>query len=311
MKSKTDLSDTWQNILWREQQLCRDEEYAERLGKLIPDKQSQTAWLHRRALERQGRPVVGEVEAALRRACAARPKANYDWVERLRRLDQGKRRTIPLAELIAELEAHHWFERFMARHLLIQYGGEAIQPLQTLVQAGSAELRLTAHWLLQSIGAETTSRLAQTAAQLLCPTCLVGCHRLEILLPGQESIGYYGCRACGQSRSFRSRPGCIAVVLNVEMAEEQASQDELLRVNWFRRDSLFDFDRVELIQANDEEVERFAVRVGNDTDPVRSPRYGQMACLIGPACYLSENSVRILERLFGRVEAGGEIFHAG
>jgi hypothetical protein len=85
------------------------------------------------------------------------------------------------------------------------------------------------------------------------------------------------------------------------MAEEQVNQDELLRVNWFRRDSLFDFDRVELVQANDEEVERFAVRVGNDTDPVRSPRYGQMACLIGPDCRPSENTWRILQSQFGEV----------
>jgi hypothetical protein len=34
---------------------------------------------------------------------------------------------------------------------------------------------------------------------------------------------------------------------------------------------LFDFDRVEIQQATDEEVERFAVQVGNDTDELSDP----------------------------------------
>jgi hypothetical protein len=68
------------------------------------------------------------------------------------------------------------------------------------------------------------------------------------------------------------------------------------------RQQLFDFDRVEIIQATDEEVERFAMQVGNDTDPVRQPRYAQMHCLIAPDCRLSENSLRILRNFFGEVE---------
>jgi hypothetical protein len=54
--------------------------------------------------------------------------------------------------------------------------------------------------------------------------------------------------------------------------------------------------------ANDEDIERFVVQVGNDTDPFRKPRYWQMTCTIGSACRLSENTLRILEKMFGRVE---------
>jgi hypothetical protein len=64
---------------------------------------------------------------------------------------------------------------------------------------------------------------------------------------------------------------------------------------------LFDFDQVEIIQASDEEVERFAVQVGNDTDLVREPRYREMICKIGPECRLSENTIRILEKMFGEI----------
>jgi len=58
---------------------------------------------------------------------------------------------------------------------------------------------------------------------------------------------------------------------------------------------------VNIIQATDEEVERFAVQVGNDIDPFRKPRYKEMPCLIDTDCDLSENTWRILQQMFGQV----------
>jgi hypothetical protein len=86
------------------------------------------------------------------------------------------------------------------------------------------------------------------------------------------------------------------------MATEVAQKEGLVRVNWLVRRELFDFDRVEIIQATDEDVERFAVQVGNDTDPVRQPHYPQMRCLVAPQCRLSENTLRILRQTFDVVE---------
>jgi len=55
------------------------------------------------------------------------------------------------------------------------------------------------------------------------------------------------------------------------------------------------------VQASDEEVERFAVQVGNDTDPLRRSRYKWMHCVVGPDCHLSENTLRILGSIFAEV----------
>ena len=52
---------------------------------------------------------------------------------------------------------------------------------------------------------------------------------------------------------------------------------------------------------NDEEVERFAVQVGNDTDGSRRSRYQEMACIISPECQLSESATRVLDHIFGKV----------
>jgi hypothetical protein len=85
------------------------------------------------------------------------------------------------------------------------------------------------------------------------------------------------------------------------MEGEQAENQAELQVNWLRRRNLYDFGRVEIIEATDEEVERFAVQVGNDTDEWRKPRYKQMPCIVSAQCRLSENTLRILDRMFGEV----------
>jgi hypothetical protein len=118
------------------------------------------------------------------------------------------------------------------------------------------------------------------------------------------SFAYYGCRLCGQSRKFFDCPAGVAAVLDTTWNEPLSYHDGLLRVNYLTRPVLFDFDRVEIVRAGDEEVERLAMRAGNDTDPFRAGRYQQMPCRVSPGAGLSENSVRVLDRIFGRVEKG-------
>jgi hypothetical protein len=86
------------------------------------------------------------------------------------------------------------------------------------------------------------------------------------------------------------------------MTLEQVNQGEILRVNWLIRRTLFDFDEVEIVRANDEDIERFAVQVGNDTDIIRQPSYKEMRCVISSNCELSENTKRILQHMFGQVK---------
>jgi hypothetical protein len=85
------------------------------------------------------------------------------------------------------------------------------------------------------------------------------------------------------------------------METEWVKQPEDWYINWLQRRELFDFSRVEIVQATDEDVERFAVQVGNDTDEWRKPRYKQIPCAVSAQCQLSENTLRILERMFGAV----------
>jgi HEAT repeat protein len=94
----------------------------------------------------------------------------------------------------------------------------------------------------------------------------------------------------------------VVAVLDTLMGKELSCTDGVARVSYLKRDAPFDFDRVEIVRAGDYEVERFCVQVGNDADPFRRGRYRKMRCVVGRGCHLSENTLRILRSMFGKVE---------
>ena len=183
---------------------------------------------------------------------------------------------------------------------VLALGGEAVTALHSIFKTKDHVLRPIAFQLLHDIAEETTSRLRQYTSSWFCSHCITGCSEYNLRLLWGQSLTYYGCRTCGQSREFLKGP--LVAVLDRQMEAEQAENQTELRVNWLRRRSLYDFGRVEIIEATDEDVERFAVQVGNDTDEWRKPRYEQMSCVVSAQCQLSENTLRILERMFGAVK---------
>jgi len=174
-------------------------------------------------------------------------------------------------------------------------GGAAVPFLKDKIAKNHHESIATE--LLRAIARNTTARIGDRALQLLCPSCLTRYKAHKVLLESLEYLTYYGCRICGQSREFLE--GRIIAVLDGRMDTERVQQDRTWRVNWLARRALFDFDEVEIVQATDEDVERFAVQVGNDTDEFRRSRYREMACKIVSDCGLSENTLRILKSTFG------------
>lgn len=184
---------------------------------------------------------------------------------------------------------------------VVALGGEAIPTLLAVIEQKDHPLGPVATHLIQAIAAETAQRLQPSCSQLLCPQCQVRCAPHPVQVRSVKTT-YYGCRACGQSRNFLTVTGCIIAVLDQRMSTGTARHEENWRVNWLKRRTLFDFEAVEIIQATDEEVERFVVQVSNDTDPVRDIRNRQIPCTVSPTCRLSVNTLRILRRTFKLVE---------
>jgi len=185
---------------------------------------------------------------------------------------------------------------------LVALGGEVVPLLQRAAEE-KPSLDFVLPRLLKEVELHSLVRTGNGERRLWCPHCKARYVPVRVALPwtGLKEITYYGCRLCGRSRDYLV--GDVVGVLDAGMAEEVERQNGHIRVNWLVGRRVFDFDEVEILRADDEAVERFAVQLGNDTDPQRQKRYGQMRCLVSPQSQLSENSLRILRQRFGEVSA--------
>jgi len=179
---------------------------------------------------------------------------------------------------------------------------ESISELGRLAAAGYRRARQVLGTTVADSLCQSDDRVHQKAAkavlkalkpwlgEMLCSGCLARLH------PDRAT-----CRVCDRAANLVFEVHEVVAVLDGGWAGEQASADGVLRVNWLKRRAVFDFDRVEIVAAADEEVERFLIQVGNDTEEWRQPRYRRMHCAVAPQCVLSENTLRILRSTFGEV----------
>ncbi len=249
----------------------------------------------------KGQPPTSRVIWALQQAIIHDPEAKTVWAEPLHLLTQTMEKPPHASILIKQLGSDSWIERFAARHVLVQLGSEIAAELQPIAADDKQPLWEMALWLLSSIERATSHNFAWRANHTQCPYCqtLFTANAIDVSLG--VSFNCYGCRTCQQSRNFLYVPQGVVAVLDSNWESAELLQNGLLQLNWLTRRTLFDFDWVEIVQATDEDVERFAVQVGNDTDLLRQPRYATMHCALGPECNLSQNTLRILRRTFGTV----------
>ncbi len=114
---------------------------------------------------------------------------------------------------------------------------------------------------------------------------------------------YLSCRQC-KSALAGKRIETVVASLNREAPAIQWRNEKILLINWFKRTELFDFDRIEIHDATDQEIIQFCVTIGNDTDRFRRKRYKTMQCLVLDRMNVNENSRRVLDRTFGQVHVG-------
>jgi hypothetical protein len=193
---------------------------------------------------------------------------------------------------------------------LLQHGGSGRQSftraqeqgtLPTSIEAVYAKLRCVPLSLSLWFLAESTARLRDLLPAGHVATALpASLPALTVIVGDGKTLK----RVAKRLLPARGVAGKVfgGKLLDAGMEQEPVKDDGILRVNWSVRQSLFDFDEVEITRATDEDVERFAVQVGNDTDKVRQRRYKKMRCVIAPNCQLSENTLRISRSRFGRVE---------
>lgn len=186
--------------------------------------------------------------------------------------------------------------------LVIALGGEIVPILISIKHNKSHRLCSMASQILRDIELDTMARLGSNPSRFLCPRCFIRCTSRKREISMGNYVRYYGCRQCGCSRDVIDWPGQVAVVLDNRGGSESTIHQGVLRENWFRHRTPFDFDEAWILRATDEEVERFCVKIGNDTDKTREGKYEQMHCTVSSDCGLSANSLKILGCTFGKVE---------
>jgi len=177
---------------------------------------------------------------------------------------------------------------------------EDLQMVESLthdLKIGDTYSKESAARLLVTIGAELEAHFEY----LLCRLCLTR-FILKTYNVNKYNIAKIPvCRSCGKAGTGIFRIENVISVLDTEMKENLTKENDTVLVNWFQGDSLFDFNRVEIISATDYDVEKFIIQVGNDLDFFRKPRYQKIPCTVKPGCDLSDNTLRILKRTFGEV----------
>ncbi|MEM7344838.1 MAG: hypothetical protein AAF485_11400, partial [Chloroflexota bacterium] len=145
--------------------------------------------------------------------------------------------------------------------------------------------------------------LSTTPHHRFCPYCLHYYTRNVVSLSNQSEYTYYGCRVCGESQPTEPIIKTMVALLDIQSDPLIHHQHtDTIYINWSKQKKLFDFDSVEILSATDLEVEKFATQIGNDTDEIRQATYQTMRCAIASACHLSENTLRILRKMFGSVD---------
>ena len=185
---------------------------------------------------------------------------------------------------------------------LLALSGESI-PFLLQGLASYPKFSRLALQLLQDIVSETEERLARNKTGLLCRQCFWRAESYPLAVPGRiESLGltYHRCRLCRQSGKLDEYRHLICV-LDETMSLPYTVKEGICRVNWLIHHRQFDFEGVELTQASEIEVEKFAIQIANNTEPQQKSTYWRMTCQIGPECPLSPNTMILLRRLFGKV----------
>ncbi|OPZ85989.1 MAG: hypothetical protein BWY76_01163 [bacterium ADurb.Bin429] len=146
-----------------------------------------------------------------------------------------------------------------------------------------------------------TRALKPYARTLCCTACMARVEQRTITQGTAVRAEVLTCRVCRRADALTLGINEIVAVLDDDMADAVLVTRGMARVNVRHYDALFDFDRVEVGQASDYTIEQFCMRAGNDTDPVRAPRYRALPVTVRAGTGISENALRVLDHVFGTV----------
>jgi len=179
--------------------------------------------------------------------------------------------------------------------LVAQGDVRIVEPLIELLDDPDAHVAEAAHRALEKA-------LKPHANMLLCQSCLTQFEKKKTKLEDIGTLRLIVCRACEKASHATFNVREVVAVLDTQMAEGLVQMDDVVRVNALKRETLFDLDSVEIINASDDEIHGFCIDIGNDGDLYRRKRRKKWHCIVAGTCQPSLNTRHILEDTFRHVE---------
>lgn len=137
--------------------------------------------------------------------------------------------------------------------------------------------------------------------RIFCAQDLTRFEQATKIIEGVGKIRYVACRTC-ESTLHAIPATTVTALLDETMQQKWRFDNSAFVVNWFQYNTIFDFNRVAIGQADDEAVTRFCLEASNDTDPKRPQRCYDMVCEVLPNATISSNTLQILKRTFAMVK---------
>jgi hypothetical protein len=190
-----------------------------------------------------------------------------------------------------------WVRYYVAEALGKICDACAIDALIETLRDQSAIVRKKAQESLEKLRQHLGSITGEEAANLICPVCLCRFEKHQAKLGFLKDFTYYACRNCHGSQCI-DNVAKVIVVLDTSITASYAHSNTNLLVNWFKYKDPFDFDEVQIIAAEDFDVEEFVVKMRNDVDKMRRKRYSSISLHLSSDVKLTQSKINLLKSTF-------------
>jgi HEAT repeat protein len=111
-------------------------------------------------------------------------------------------------------------------------------------------------------------------------------------------FSYNACRVCHSNIHLDPGIKRVKLILDRGMEELTEQRGAVLRINGLKREDLCDIDEIQIIDADDLDVERWVMKLRNDTDITRRDRLGKIPVFLATRCTLSQSKLNLLRDTF-------------
>ncbi len=140
----------------------------------------------------------------------------------------------------------------------------------------------------------------------VCQTCFLRAeeHKQKLTLATAilnttgRTFSYYACRGCHTNAYLLEGVKTVVLLLDRQFEAEFVREGDVLLVNGFKREELFDYDQIHIRGADDYDVEKLVMRLKNDGDDMRRKRLPEIPVYLPPGLNLSPARLNMLRDNF-------------